>query len=137
MKKILFIMLLTFTMVSIFSQGLNTAADYIKTNYSSKYQETIRKHALNEWGSDYTMVVYEINTQSDALVDLINMFESDNTQILFEAMKNWSYDGYETSTVNLFKQLTIVNLEEMIKFHCDWVMVKYQYNNQAKAKNSF
>jgi len=28
-------------------------------------------------------------------------------------------------------------LKDLLKLHCDWSMVKYEYDKQVKAKNSF
>lgn len=90
---------------SINAQGLNANASYIKNNYSSDYEATLKKYALNEWGNDFSMVVYEINKQADALLKLIEEFKSENTNIAFGAIQEWSREGlyvvkrYETYCV--------------------------------------
>jgi hypothetical protein len=83
------------------------------------------------------MVVYEINNQADALIKLIDEFKSENTNIAFRAIQKWSIDGYESSNTAKFKEIETFGLKELIKLHCDWEMVKYEYDNQVRAKNSF
>jgi len=122
---------------SLFAQELESQASYIKDNYPDDYQTTIRKHALEEWGNDFSMVVYEINKQSEALFELVNAFESDNTNIAFRAIQEWSIDGYLSSNIEKFKKIKTFSVENLIKLHCDWSMVKYEYDKQVKAKNAF
>jgi len=137
MKRAILILLLMSVFVLLNAEGLDTNANHIKINYSDDYEKTIKKHALEEWNDDYRMVVYEINTQADALVELINEFKSEHTQIVFKAIQDWSIKGYKESNINLFKELKTFSLKELLKLHCDWRMVKYEYDNQVKAKNSF
>ena len=137
MKKLLLICFILFTYTNTYAQGLKSNGDYIKKNFTTEYENTIKKHALEKWNQDYEMVVYMINNQADALVDLVKSFESDNTNIVFQAIQKWSIKGYESSNISLFKELTTFSVKELIKLHCDWEMVKYEYDNQVKAKNSF
>jgi predicted RNA-binding protein len=116
---------------------LNGNANYIKEKFPSEYEKTLKKYALKEWNDDYSMVVYEINKQADALVQLVNNFESDNTQIVFNAIHEWSRDGYKNFNIEEFNKLTTFSIKNLLKLHCDWSMVKYEYDKQVKAKNSF
>ena len=92
---------------------------------------------MAEWKDDFSMVVYEINKQADALVELIDEFKSDNTNIAFKAIQEWSREGYKSKNITLFKEMTTFELKDLLKMHCDWSMVKYEYDKQVKAKNSF
>ena len=123
--------------VPSFAQGLKSNASYIKKNYSSDYELTLKKHALEEWGDNFEMVVYEINQQADALIKLIDEFKSENTNIVYKAIQEWSIDGYLNQNITKFKSLESFGLKELLKLHCNWQMVKYEYANQVKAKNSF
>lgn len=136
MKKILLTFTFLFTFFFVHAQ-LNGNASYIKEKYPSEYENTFKKHALEKWETDYEMVVYMINNQVDALINTVKAFESDNTQIVFEAIQKWSFDGYKSSNIEAFKKLENFSIESLVKLHCDWEMVKYTYDNQVQAKNSF
>lgn len=133
--------MLTLLLVTIafpgISQELEANAKYIKEKYSTDYTATIRNYAVKEWGDDYQMVVYEINQQCDALVELVNAFKSENTNIAYKAILEWSQDGYETRNSQEFQKIKVFGVEQLLKLHCDWQMVKYEYDNQVKAKNAF
>lgn len=133
-KTFFFLVVVPFT---INAQGLNANASYIKDNYSSDYEATLKKYALNEWGNDFSMVVYEINKQADALFQLIDEFKSENTNVAFGAIQKWSREGYLNSNISLFKKMDTFGLKELLKLHCDWSMVKYEYDKQVEAKKSF
>lgn len=116
---------------------LNSQAQYIRENFPNQYEQTIRKYAVDEWGTDYTMIVYEINKQSEALFSLIGSFESQHTEIVLNAIREWSHPGYESHNLELFRQMEVFDLENLMEFHCNWPMVKYIYDRQVKAKESF
>lgn len=137
MKSLLMTIVTLSVSTVVFAQGLNSNARYIKENYPTEYEQTLRMHAIQEWNDDYEMIVYMINNQADALFDLIDEFRSDNTNIAFKAIQEWSIDGYESSNIEIFKQINTFGLEQLIPLHCDWEMVKYEYDNQVEAKNSF
>jgi len=123
---------------SVFTQAqLGTSAKYFKQNYPTEYESTIKRHALQEWGEDYTMVVYEINKQADAIVDICTQFESKHTRQLVGAIREWSIDGYVTHNLEQVKAMKVVDRKTLIKIYCDWSMVKYEYSKQVKAKGSF
>lgn len=137
MKNLILAFGLVLLSTTIFAQELNSNASFIKKNYPSDYEQTLKKYALSEWKDDFSMVVYEINKQSDALVGLIDEFKSENTNIAFKAIQEWSRDGYLNKNINFFNEMTSFSLKDLLKIHCDWTMVKYEYNKQVKAKNSF
>jgi len=136
MRKIILVLALLCSYFFVNAQ-LNGNASYIKEKFPTEYEKTLKKYALKEWNDDYSMVVYEINNQADALVQLVNNFESDNTQIVFNAIQEWSRDGYKNYNIEEFKKFETFSVENLLKLHCDWSMVKYEYDNQVKAKNSF
>ena len=132
---IILIVLLTATFAN--AEGLNSNASYIKKNYPTEYEQTLKRYALAEWNDDFSMVVYEINKQADALVKLVDEFKSDNTNVAFKAIQEWSRDGYKSKNISLFNEMKTFGLKDLLKLHCDWSMVKYEYDKQVKAKNSF
>ena len=83
------------------------------------------------------MIVYEINKQSNSLVKLVDVFNSDNKGIVNKAIQKWSVNGYKNSNESLFKKMTTFDLKGLLKMNCDWSMVFYEYKKQVKAKNSF
>ena len=83
------------------------------------------------------MVVFEINRQADALYGLINAFESDYTKIAYKAIIDWSKDGHESSNIEKFNKFEVFGLSQLLKLHCDWTMVKFEYDRQVKARNAF
>lgn len=138
MKELLLCIAVTLqTFQPITAQELNSNASYIRKNHSTEYEVTIKKYALEEWKDDFSMVVYEINKQADALFELVSDFESENTNIAFRAIQEWSMDGYEEKNIEHVKIFKIFSLENLLKLHCDWTMVKYEYDKQVKAKNAF
>jgi hypothetical protein len=135
-KRILICGCLLLCGLFLIAQGLNTNSSRIKSGYPIDYEQTIRKNAIEKWDTDYTMVIYEINQQSDALIDLIGIFRNEKSSLMIEAIKKWSTDGYENSNMEILKKLKNFSLNEIIKLNCDWSMVKYEYDNQVKAYGS-
>lgn len=137
MKKYILFFFILFVAFPSKSQGLNRNASNIKANYPSEYENTLKKYALSEWGDDFSMVVFVINKEADAIVELIDSFKTENTKILYNAIKEWSREGYVNHNVRIFDGMTAVGLNDLLKMHCDWDMVKFVYNKQVEAKNSF
>lgn len=136
MKKLIFLILMILPTIGI-SQELDSNASFLKSKYPTDYANTIRKHAVEEWGTDHQMIVYTINKQSDALYYLVQNFKSEHTQIIYDAIKEWSREGYEASNIQKFNSFNTLSIENMIKLHCDWSMVKYVYEKQVKAKAAY
>jgi len=137
MKRMILFISAFLLIVSVKAQSLEANASYIRKNYESDYEATIKKHALEEWNDDFNMVVYEINKQADALAGLIEAFKPENTNIAYKAIQEWSIEGYLDKNIDLFKELEVFGLKGLLKLHCDWNMVKYEYDKQVKAKNAF
>jgi|AntAceMinimDraft_17_1070374.scaffolds.fasta_scaffold33500_2 hypothetical protein len=137
MKKIIFVLIVVFCVQIINAQELKSGAIYIKKNYPAEYEATLKKHVLEEWNDDYRMVVYEINKQAESLVELIGEFKSENTNVVFKAIQEWSIGGYKSSNIDKFREIDTFGLKQLLQLHCDWRMVKYEYDKQVKAKNAF
>jgi hypothetical protein len=137
MKFILSILLLLCIKTTTEAQTLGKNALYIKTEYNSLYESNIKKYALLKWEDDFSMVVYEINKQSDALTDLVEEFESKNTNILYKAVIKWSHDTKSEGNIKKWNAITKCDLASLLKFECDWSMVLYEYQKQVKAKSEF
>ncbi len=137
MRKVVLSIVFLFSFIASFSQGLDVNAIKIKQNYNSAYENTIKKYALIKWKDDFEMVVYEINKQSDALINIVETFKSKNTSILYKAIIKWSETNKSESNHNIWKQISNIDLETLLRFHVDWTMVEYEYNNQVKASTAF
>ncbi|MEX0681655.1 MAG: hypothetical protein WD097_09765 [Balneolales bacterium] len=137
MKILFFLSIVLFVPFLAYSQGLNSNATHIRETYPDEYQKTIRAFAVKEWENDHTMVVYTINQQSDALISLIRSFKSEHTNILFRAIQEWSHSGYKATNIEKFRELSIINLEQMIGIYADWTMVKYVYDQQTAASQAY
>ena len=138
MKFLIFLILtLLSTSIDVYSQELEFNASSIKKQYPIEYEQIIKTNALKEWKDDFPMVVFEINRQCNALVELINDFKSENTNIAFKSIQEWSNKGFLDKNINVFQSIKTFGLMELIKINCDWTMVKFEYDRQVKAKNSF
>ena len=135
--KNLFLTLVILSVSSAFFAQLISNASHIKNNYPTEYEQTLKKHALQKWDDDYEMVVYMINNQADDLIKLIDEVKTDNTNIAYKAIQKWSIEGYKSSNIEKFKKINTFGLKQLLPLHCDWEMVKYEYDNQVEAKNSF
>lgn len=134
-----FLLILATTMASIFSYGqeLNSNANNIKTNFPTEYQKTIRANAVAEWGSDHNMVVFQINLQSDELMTLLRTFKSVHSDILYNAIVNWSTAGYEAANKQIWNNMSTFSLANALKFNVNWQMVNFEYDMQVKAANAY
>lgn len=137
MRATIIIMALLLSATFVKADGLNANGSYIKNKYPTEYKETLKYYAVLKWKDDFSMVVYEINTQADSLIKLIDVFEGKNTSIAHKAIQKWSKDGHKSKNNKLFDQMKTFGLKDLLKMHCDWSMVKYEYDLQVKAKNSF
>jgi hypothetical protein len=120
-----------------YAQELEQNAIHIKQDFNIGYENTIKKYALIKWKDDFSMVVYEINKQSDALTNIVEKFKSKNTTILYNSIIKWSQPIKAEYNHKTWKELSSIDLEQMLKFHVDWSMVEYEYDKQEKAANSF
>lgn len=137
MKQLYIFSIIFLTSINIYSQELNENAQFIKERHTNAYESNIKKYALLKWKDDYSMVLYEINKQSDALTSIIEIFKPSNTQILFKAILKWSREGKQTTNSAKFSQITSIDYRNLLLLECDWSMVEYEYEKQVKAKDAF
>ena len=131
---ILFIILLC--SVNVFAQ-LESDALFIKNTHPKGYN-IIKYYAMQEWGNDHEMVVYQINNQSEALINLLVIFEPKHTNILYRALQEWSYPTFLKHTQQYFEnEVNAAEISLFLNFHVDWEMVEYTYKNQVSAKGSY
>ena len=117
MKKAIITVVLVIGMIANTFGQLNSNAESFK---GTKVYEKIKFMAVNKWEDNHKMVVYEINKQCDAALD-INVIskESDKKRdIVVSAMTKWSDK---------------INGE----YYYNWSMVLYEYKKQFKASSSY
>ncbi len=120
------------------AQELNTNAKMIKEKFNYEYENNFKFFAVKEWKDDFAMVVYEINRQSDSYVEMINKIKSEHSTIFFNALNEWAREGYKEDNLRKIKEDSNKgNINNFIKLKVDWSMVKYEYDRQVKAKESF
>lgn len=129
MKNLFLIFTILFT-INVSAQ-LSATASTLKNSESKVFKDggtklygTIKQYAVNKWDKDHEMVVYEINQQVDAAIQIIDLMAKDGTDLstLMTSIKKWSNGKTNDSF-----------------FHpsMDWTMILYEYNNQMEAKNSY
>lgn len=136
MKTLITSVIILTAIITANAEGLNENAKFIKGHYPDGYAG-IRKYAVAEWDTNYEMIIYTINNQADAVFKVASIFQTSNTEVLFNAIKEWSLEGFEAGNVTKFKSLKSVTVPNLLTMHCNWEMVEYTYTNQVKAKNSF
>ena len=122
MKKLTLITMgLLFTSL-LFAGGLNANASELKENFTDIY-EAVKTRAVGEWGDDHRMVVYEINKQSDAIIEAALLLK-EYPEITVSALYKWA-DG------------DISRTEDIYTFSVDWRMVVYTAKKQIEAEGSY
>ena len=125
-------------LVATIAQGqLKGNAMYIKKAFPAAYESKLKRYAVEEWGGNHRMVVYEINRQADALTELCRQFKTDNTKEFIAAIKEWGLSGFENHNLQELQSIEEVSRKALLRFHCDWKMVLYEYERQTKAKSSY
>ena len=134
MKKIILVFGLFIFALNTNAQ-LNQYAQFIKENYNPDYEITIKKFAIEKYGMDHPMLEVEINDQSESLFTIIDRYEYKNREVLYNAIIESSFDGYERKNKGIIKNLKQISLPNLLKLHCNWLDVLYKYNNQIEVKD--
>jgi hypothetical protein len=139
MKKIILgIMLIVSFAITGITQELNTNAKMIKEKFNYEYENNFKSFAVKEWKDDFAMVVYEINRQSDSYFEMMNKLKSEYSSIFFNALNEWAREGYKEENLRKIREdFKPASINNFIKLKVDWSMVKYEYDRQVKAKESF
>jgi hypothetical protein len=140
MKKLIFAILLNMFFLNIgLAQELSINSKLIREKYNYEYEYIFKHYAVKEWGEDYAMVLFEINRQSDSFIELINKLKSEHLSIFKNAILEWSREGYKEENLRKIREEgnSIFIISKLIKLKTDWSMVKFEYDRQVKAKESF
>tara|TARA_R110000796_G_scaffold173474_2_gene290417 strand:- start:1458 stop:1814 length:357 start_codon:yes stop_codon:yes gene_type:complete len=118
MKKTLLV--LAVALISLTSYGqLNENAKQIKELSESVYLN-VKSIAVDRFGDDHEMVVYTINSQSDAVFEYLAILNDKN------------YD--EELMESMFSKWSVEIGEE---YYFDYEMMVYNYNKQIASKGQY
>lgn len=118
MKKIILILLLTIGVVPVILGQLNENATLLKSLDDPSTYNQIKQYAVNKWVDDHKMVLYTINKESDALIEVLDLRsrEDFDEDILVKAALKWE--------------------DEKTGYHIN-SMILYEYKKQLKAKSQY
>lgn len=140
MKKLLItiaILMLSISSVQSASK-LNSNAKYLKLTYKTDYENTIRAGAVREWEGNHSMIVYEINKQSDALMYMARAKVNNHSEIFVKAIHEWSWDGEAMNNYDIISATKSGSWSKLfIKLKVNWSMVKYEYKKQLEASSAY
>ena len=142
MKKTVITVLMLLVASVLFAQ-LGPSATVIKEDLPDSYA-IISSYAVNEYGNDHEMVLWEINRQCEAMINVIEKgIQLDHTNsaiyttIFVNAIAEWSYD--DTAENNLSSILHTIKTDnaligvETLYLTVDWIMAEAMINNQLEA----
>lgn len=123
-KKLHFLLLFILLPISLLGQGLIVEAQYLKSEKQDMFN-AIKEYAVNKWDEDHDMIVYKINEQSKAFMNVMQSASGSDLEtqkILLSAIDKWS----KKKTKDFAKNSTI-----------DWKMVDYEMKKQTRAKKAY
>jgi len=127
MKRITLIILFLLP-VFISALSLNNQAQGLREKYPDVY-EAIKAEAVEQWGENHQMIVYEINEQSKAILIVSDLLtDADYTGIVYNAIIDWCDGGrmeFEKYKDNLYEAPV------------NWKMVVYVSQNQINSMNEY
>lgn len=125
MKKISLIMVMFLLFTSVNAVELGNSATGLKNNNPGIY-EIIKSQAIAKWDDNHSMIVYEINKQSDALFACDKLFDV-HKDIAMKAVTKW-YDG-DISEID--------GTRSIYEYPINWSMVEYEIKKQTAAESSY
>jgi len=139
MKKATATLLLLLVVFALAAVELSPSAVVIKKHSIDGYN-VIKYYAMQEWGTDHGMVLYEINKQCDSCLNVLELALSDsgNFSIFVDAVEYWSCPGMVLSNMTIITEwMGEADFYTIFTMQCDWSMVEYEYNQQIKAAGSY
>ena len=138
-KLILVVLFMILTMSMLFGEGLSKNARYIKEFYPNGY-EKIKAIAVNEWGSDHSMVLFRINNLSDSLTEVIQLLSKKDGDlgIFTRAVANWSTRGTVAKNDKIIASWTHQGeFSSIYGIDADWSMILFEYEMQVSAASAY
>ena len=122
----------------LFGEGLGINAQNIKKISPDGY-EIIKAMAVDEWGTDHSMVLYEINNQCNAAIEMITiLFDKGDLMLFAEAVIAWSIKSTDVQNMNIIIAWTDgADMSSIFTLFVDWSMVSYEYKKQISAAKSY
>ncbi len=134
MKRII----LVFGFLLIFVAGnaqINSYVQYLTDYYNVDFELTIKKHAFDEYRDNQSMLIIEMNEQAESLFSVVEKYNFNNKEFLFEAIDKWTYDDYEMKNIETLKISNQVTVPDLLKLHCDWVNVLDEFSRLIRKKD--
>ncbi len=135
MRKLIFVVLFIILSTSmLFGEGLGTNAQNIKKMSPDGYQ-IIRAMAVDKYGTDNNFVLYEINEQSDSLVEVIELLaaEDGDPMIFINAIIVWSVKGTVERNADIIDMwIETGDFSNVFMLTVDWYEVLYEYEIWSK-----
>ena len=139
-KMSLIITIMVFIAASIAAEGLTTEALVLKESYPQGYQ-VIVGHAEDKWGSDYSMVVYQINKQVKAFAQCFDKFGNPNgdTNLWVIAYYRCSIDGTASDNLDLLIAALDGNgsIGDLSTANVNWEMMIFEYEKALAARSAY
>ncbi len=151
-KKILIILFSILLLGSLFAEGLDKYGSAMKNQIPNAYT-VIKEAAEAKWPGNYTMIVFEINQQSKAVVSVmdtiiafikttngktITVIESKEFNVFKTAISKWSYPEMLRFNMSILDNWIYGgDIIPVYAMYTNWVMVEFDYLNQIKASNSY
>ena len=139
MKKRFFTVIFIILAVMLSAAELNPSSVVIKRNSIDGYN-IIKYAAMQEWGTDHEMVLYEINKQCESCLNVLESALNDDGEfsIFMDAIEEWSVLGAALANMIIINGwLEGVDFYTIFTMQCDWSMVEYEYNKQMETVGSY
>ena len=134
MKRI--ILVFGFLLVVIAGNAqVNSYVQYLTDYYNVDFELTIKKHAFDEYRDNQSMLIIEMNEQAESLFVIVEKYNFNNKEFLFEAIDEWTYDDYEMKNNKILKTSNQVTVPDFLKLHCDWVNVLDEFSRLIRKKD--
>ena len=135
MRKLILIVLFMILAVSmLFGEGLGVNAQTIKKMSPDGY-EIIKAMAVDKYGIDNNFVLYEINEQSDSLVEIIELLAADDgdPKIFVNAVIVWSVKDTGARNMDIIDSwIETGDFSNVFMLTVDWYEVLYEYEIWSK-----
>lgn len=134
-KKTVLVVALLALAFTAWGAELNGDATWMRENTPGIY-EVIKSRAVEEWGDDHSMVLYEINRQCESFSAVVALMDTADVQvqgICYAATAEWTEGGYAA----IAAALDSPDPRATFKLDTDWTMVEYKILKQIEAVGAY